>query len=89
MICIVAIEEISPVHRAAFKVEVARLVTEENRPATQVAREYGVHLSNVRRWAKAYQTNGDQAFPGQGNLPADQAELRRLQRELYQVKAGA
>ncbi len=69
------------VHDAAFKREVARLITEENRPAAQVAREYGVHLSNVRRWAKAYQ-----AFPGQGNLPADQAELRALKRELSQIK---
>ena len=74
------------VHDAAFKREVARLITEENRPAAQVAREYGVPLSNVRRWEKAYQADGDQAFSGQGNLPADQAELQALKRELSQIK---
>ena len=52
------------VHDAAFKREVARLFTEENRPAAQVAHEYGVHLSNVLRWAKAYQADSDQAFLG-------------------------
>ena len=52
----------------------------------QIAVELGISVSNLRRWKRDYQDQGKQAFPGQGRLPADEEEMRRLRRELERVK---
>jgi transposase len=35
----------------------------------------------LRKWKKDLDDQGDQAFPGKGNLPALEEELRRLRAE--------
>lgn len=70
-------------HSAEFKREAVRLVNERgNRSA--VARDLGIHLSLLRRWAKELDQSGEQAFPGKGN-PQDE-ELTRLRRELKRAQ---
>ena len=69
----------------AFKLEAVRLVVEEGRAVAAVARELGVNENSLHRWKKQLSDEGDHAFVGTGNLSPEQAELRRLQRELADV----
>ena len=64
-----------------FKAEAVRLVTEQGYSVAEAARSLGVHETLLRSWKQALQAKGDQAFPGQGKLPAIEEELRRLRAE--------
>ena len=65
-----------------FKVEAVKLALQGDRSLQEVADNLGIHISNLRRWKKASLAEGDHAFPGQGRLPADEEEIRRLRREV-------
>ena len=69
-----------------FKIETVRLVTEEGRKAAEVARDLGIHVNLIYLWKKQLAEEPKEAFPGHGNLKLSDAELRRLQRELADVK---
>ena len=66
----------------AFKVEAVRLVSEERRRVTEVARNLGINPNQLHRWKRMLSEEGRLAFPGKGHLLPDQEELRRLRREL-------
>jgi transposase len=70
------------VHTHEFKVEAVKLTLQGDRSVQEVADNLGIHISNLRRWKKAYLAEGDHAFPGQGRLAADEEEMRRLRREV-------
>ena len=69
----------------AFKVEAVRLVTEGGRPVAAVARDLGIGENLLHRWKQQFTDQQEQAFVGTGNLTPEQAELRRLRRELIDV----
>lgn len=69
----------------AFKVEAVRLVIEERRPVAAVARDLGIGENLLHRWKQQFTDQQEQAFVGTGNLTPEQAELRRLRRELTDV----
>ena len=69
----------------AFKVEAVRLVTEERRPVAAVARDLGIGENLLHRWKQQFTDQQESAFVGTGNLTPEQAELRRLRRELTDV----
>lgn len=66
-----------------FKREAVRMA-EERGNKSAVARELGIHLSLIRRWAKELDESGERAFPGKGN--AHDEELARLRRELKRTQ---
>ena len=61
--------------------EALQLVESSGKSAAQIARDLGIPEGSLYRWRNEFSARGDQAFPGQGNLPADQEELRKLRRE--------
>jgi len=69
-----------------FKIEAVRLVTEDGRRATEVARNLGIHVNLIYLWKKQLAEDPKEAFPGLGRLKASEADLRKLQRELSDVK---
>ena len=69
----------------AFKVEAVRLATQGDRPVAAVARDLGIGENLLHRWKHRFIDHSEQAFVGTGNLTAEQAELRRLRRELTDV----
>jgi transposase len=69
-----------------FKIEAVRLVTEEGRKASEVARDLGIHVNLIYLWKKQLAEDPKEAFPGLGKLKASEAEFRKLQRELADVK---
>lgn len=75
---------------AEFKLEAVRLAKNSEKPLSQIAREVGIQPSMLRSWKRQAEsrtglTAGD-VFPGQGKLSREEEEVRRLRRELEQVK---
>jgi transposase len=65
----------------AFKVEAVKRVTEQGRRFAQAAANLGIAESLLRKGKQNLDAEGHQAFPGKGNLPALEEELRRLHAE--------
>jgi transposase len=61
-----------------FKREAVKLITEKGYSVAEAARSLDIGETLLRSWKQAFETQGDQAFPGHGNLPAVEAELRQL-----------
>lgn len=69
-----------------FKLEAVRLVTDGGRPVAEVARDLGIHENLLYNWRRKYLDDSVHSFPGKGHLkPADE-ELRRLKKELTDVR---
>jgi transposase len=64
-----------------FKVEAVKLVTEQGRSFAEAAANLGIAENLLRKWKKAIEGEGNQAFPGKGTLPTLEEELRRLRAE--------
>ena len=64
-----------------FKVDAVKLVTEQGYKVSEAAWNLGIHHSSLRRWKKQFETNGNQAFPGKGDLSLEKEELYRLRKE--------
>jgi transposase len=68
-----------------FKAEAVKLVTEQGRSFVEAARDLDIGESTLRSWRQAIIADGDQAFPGKGNPPAHEEELRRLRAEVKRL----
>ena len=64
-----------------FKIEAVRLIIEEGRPISDVARELGTAQSLLHRWKKKSAEGKIDPFPGKGRLSPEDEELRQLRRE--------
>ena len=64
-----------------FKIDAVNLVIEQGFNVSQAARNLGIHHSSLRRWKRQLESDGNQAFPGRGNLSAEKQELDRLLKE--------
>lgn len=69
------------VYTAEFKVAAVKLVTDQGRSIAEAARSLGISEKILRRWKATLADQGSNAFPGHGNPPAAEAEIRRLQEE--------
>ncbi len=70
---------------AEFKAEAVRRITETGKSLAEVARELDLGESLLRSWKTALAADGDRAFPGKGNPPAHEGELRRLRAEVRRL----
>lgn len=70
-----------------YKLEAVKQVRDRKVPSAHVARDLGIRENLVSRWVR--ESGGDirKAFPGQGQQPAEQAEIERLKREIVKLKA--
>ena len=64
-----------------FKAEAVKLVTEQGYSVAEAARSLGLSENLIRNWKQTLRDKGEHAFPGQGQLPAVEDELRRLRAE--------
>lgn len=75
------------VYTAEFKAEAVKLVTEKGYSVAEAARSLGIHETLLRSWKLAVEKQGDQAFPGHGQLPPFEEEIRRLRAENQRLRA--
>jgi transposase len=66
-----------------FKLEAMALFEHGERSMSEVERELGITKGMLAKWREALhqQANPEEAFPGNGHLPANEARLRELERE--------
>jgi transposase len=70
-----------------FKLEAVRLVLERGVSFAQASRDLGVHVNVLRKWVRDFEDDPKQAFPGQGQMKSEQAEIERLRKEVTKLKA--
>ena len=64
-----------------------RLIRDRGVSYVQAAQDLGVHQSQLRSWVKSFADDPQYAFPGQGQMKPEQAEIARLKREVIKLKA--
>ena len=60
-----------------FKLEAVRLIKERGVSYAQAEQDLSVHQSQLRSWVKAFAGDPQHAFPGQGQMKPEQAEIAR------------
>jgi transposase len=70
-----------------FKIEAVRLVTDRGVAVAQAARDLDVAESVLRRWTRELATAPVAAFPGNGQIRADLAEIAALKNEVVRLRA--
>lgn len=69
-----------------FKVKACELVIKDGISVKTVAEKFGISNIMLYRWIDEYKTYGDSAFTGKGKLRPEDAKLKRLERENYELK---
>ncbi|MEZ5887879.1 MAG: IS3 family transposase [Paracoccaceae bacterium] len=70
-----------------FKIEAVRLVTDRGVAVAQAARDLDVAESVLRRWMRELTAAPAAAFPGNGQMRADLAEIAALKKEVARLRA--
>ena len=69
-----------------FKLEAVRLDKERGVSVAQASRDLDVHENVLRKWMRDVTADPQQAFPGQGVMKPERAELDRLRKENAKLK---
>lgn len=69
-----------------FKRDAVKLVLEGGKSKESVARDLGIAKSTLAYWIWKYQEDPDNCFPGKGYLKPQDEGVRRLKKELADVK---
>nr|DAK60874.1 MAG TPA: transposase [Caudoviricetes sp.] len=69
-----------------FKVQACELVLKENLKVKTVAERMGINHIMLYRWIDDYRTYGEEAFVGKGNLRAEAAKIKKLERENEELR---
>ena len=69
-----------------YKIMAVKRVQESGKAVTEVARELDVSPSTLHGWITKLGKHGEDAFPGTGNLHSADEEMRKLRRELQDLK---
>lgn len=70
-----------------FRIEAVRLVTDRGVAVAQAARDLDITESVLRRWMRELTAAPAAAFPGNGQMRADLAEIAALKKEVARLRA--
>jgi transposase len=69
-----------------FKMDALQLVLEKGMSVGKVARDLDIHPNLLHQWKRKYLNEGKDAFGGERRLRPEEGELKRLRKELEDVK---
>jgi transposase len=69
-----------------FKLTAVQLVTEKGMPVGKVARDLDIHPNLLHLWRRKFLKERDKAFTGKGRVKPENAEIRKLHKDLEKVK---
>jgi transposase len=69
-----------------FKLEAVKLVSERGVSIAQACRDLGLHVNVLRKWVRDQKADPQHAFPGQGQMKPEQAEIAALKKEVVKLK---
>jgi transposase len=64
-----------------FKLEALRLLASSGQTSQQIEDDLGIGHGCLSRWKQKFAQEGENAFPGHGNLAPDEERIRQLERE--------
>ena len=66
-----------------FKLEVVRLMSESDKPSSEIATELGIRRNQLYKWKEQLQEKGEEAFPNKRGRPLkeNQSEVTTLRQE--------
>ena len=70
-----------------FKQMVVDLLLSTGKSQAELEREYAIGASCISRWVQEFLTHKEEAFPGNGQLHASEAELAALRRQVKDLSA--
>lgn len=74
------------VYTKEFKKETLLLVLERGLSVNQVSEDLGVRTELIYSWIRKYKSDPVNSFPGKGHLKPEEERIRKLERELVDVK---
>ena len=69
-----------------FKLEVLKMTQQSNKTIKSIAQELDIHPGVISRWRREFREQENDAFPGKGHQTTEEEEIRRLKKELADVK---
>ena len=69
-----------------FKRNAVQLVTEKGMPVGKVARDLDIHPNLLHLWRREFLKDGDKAFTGKGRVKPENAEIRKLRKDLEKAR---
>jgi len=69
-----------------FKIEAVRLASEPGNTQSRIERDLGIGQGMISRWKRELNLDGENAFPGKGNLKPQDEENRNLKREIEKLR---
>jgi transposase len=69
-----------------FKLEAVKLVKERGVSVSQASRDLDIHTNVLRKWIRDVDEDPAHAFPGQGQMKPEQAEIARFKKEVAKLK---
>jgi len=70
----------------AYKLEVLNMIQQSDRTIKSIAQELEIHPGVISRWRRQFRDQENDAFPGKGHQIPEDEEIRRLKKELADVK---
>jgi len=69
-----------------FKNETISLVPDRGMKVKDVSKDLGVDTVLIYQWIRKYKSDPEHSFPGKGKLKPEDDKMRKLERELADVK---
>ena len=69
-----------------FKLEAVKLVEERGVSLRRAAQDLDVHENVLRKWVREHREQPEEAFPGNGKMTLQEAEIARLRKEVAKLK---
>lgn len=69
-----------------FKLEAVNMVLDGGLSKSEVGRRLDISPAVIGNWVKLFQEDGAVAFPGNGKLKPDDEKVRRLEREIRDLR---
>lgn len=69
-----------------FKIEAVKRLEKTGENLSKVARELGVAPTTMNGWVQKYKESPETPFPGSGHLKPEDEKLRRLEKEIRDLK---
>ena len=69
-----------------FKINAVNLYKSSGKSLKAIAQEFGLATSTLSKWVDQHGRNGDESFPGKGQVKASEEEIMALRKELMHVR---
>lgn len=69
-----------------YKAEICRRILDNEEKVSHVCAEQNLVENTVRSWLRSYKEREGKPFVGSGNIKPEEAEMRRLQKEVRELR---